>query len=145
LILENESRRACLEDEDDKAQEVESLIQTNETLIAKLAEDESIGRKLAQVNSRIERLTVEHSELKQEVDWAKSQQFAKELAMEELRGEEMRAVIASLSRENDDKDAQIESLNQQLGCEQDKGETLSLELGDDKEAIGKLSAQLDRV
>jgi predicted nucleic acid-binding Zn-ribbon protein len=64
--------------------------------------------------------------------------------MEELHGEEMRAEIASLSPENDDKDAQIESLNQQVGCEQDKAETLSSEFGDHKEAIGKLSAQLDR-
>jgi hypothetical protein len=44
----------------------------------------------------------------------------------------MRAEIASLSRENDDKDAQIESLNQHLGCEQDKAETLSSELSDHK-------------
>jgi regulator of replication initiation timing len=74
LILENESLRARLEDEDedDSAQEVESLIQTNETLMAKLAEDESIGRKLAQANGCIERLTAENTELKQQVDRAKS-------------------------------------------------------------------------
>jgi hypothetical protein len=73
LILENESMRARLEDEDDKAQDVEGLIQRNETLMAKLAEDESIGRKLAQANSRIETVTAESTELKQEVDRAKSQ------------------------------------------------------------------------
>jgi hypothetical protein len=70
-------------------------------MMAKLAEDESIGRKLAQANSRIERLTGENRELKQEVDGVKSQQFAKELAMEELHGEEMRAEITSLSNEKE--------------------------------------------
>jgi hypothetical protein len=45
--------------------------------------------------------------------------------VEEPYGEEVRAEIASLSRENDDTDAQIESLNQQLDCDQNKAETLS--------------------
>jgi hypothetical protein len=37
----------------------------------KLAEDESIGRKLAQANNRIPRLAAENTELKQEEDRAK--------------------------------------------------------------------------
>jgi chromosome segregation ATPase len=145
LILENESLRAQVEDQDDKVQEVESLVQTNETLMAKLAEYETIGQKLAQANSRIEKLTAENKELKQEVDRVKRHQFARELAVEELHVDEMRAEIASLSRANDDRDAHIGSLNQQLGDEQEKARRLSSELDDHEETIGRLSAQLDQI